>query len=177
VFEDPVVAGVGLNSVHNLAAEGALDPSAGILEQRRFVKFVPNMCKPLVTRVPLEWTSGFHGCSARYRVDPELLQVHLKFFDATRAVENQRVRHRQYREGRGGPRSTWRLSVHKAEREMREWMSPSQPVEPLETTTLPLEVVRTVGPEGPFVSVGGNQRTSMRDGRFLQLPESIRHQF
>lgn len=178
-LREPVVAGVGLNLVHNLAAEPAFDPAAAVLAQRRFVKFVPNMCKPLITTVPVEWSGGFHGCSAEYRVDPELLQVHVKFLDFDRAVDNQRVRHRQYTtEGRGGPRSTWRFSADEIEQKAREWMTPSVPPVPLDTRQLPLDdVVRNVRDGTFWASVGGTQQQSMRRGRFLELPESLRDAF
>lgn len=58
----PVISAVGLNILHVPDIEGALDFNRNILHQRRFVRFAFAMCKPILTKVPINWTPGFHSC-------------------------------------------------------------------------------------------------------------------
>jgi hypothetical protein len=62
-MQSPTATAIGLNIVHNLAVEGALDDSLPILRQRRHAQFVTPMCKTLITQKPIRWSAGFHGCS------------------------------------------------------------------------------------------------------------------
>jgi hypothetical protein len=72
---------VGLNVIHIVDSEPSLDLAAPILEQRSFVRFVMPMCKTLVSRIPLQWGSGFHTASVPPRIDPKLYLFHLKYID------------------------------------------------------------------------------------------------
>ncbi len=108
----PVMAALGLNVVHAPDVEPALDPDRPLLSQRRFVKFAPNMCKPLAKRVPASWTQAFHGIRSPYEVDRELWLLHLKFHDieALRTVAGQR-QELFLRSGRGDKASTWPVAA------------------------------------------------------------------
>ena len=46
-----VLGVVALNLVH-APSEGPLDPARPLLEQRRYAKFLPLMCKPAIKRIP-----------------------------------------------------------------------------------------------------------------------------
>jgi hypothetical protein len=75
------IAPVGLNVQHILSHEGPLDLSKPILEQRRFCMFAGSMCKPLISKVPLVWATGFHACNKPVTIDPNLFMFHLKRMD------------------------------------------------------------------------------------------------
>jgi hypothetical protein len=74
-------APVGLNLHHIMSLEPALNLALPILSQRRFATFTAAACKPLITRVPLTWGTGFHACDRPVRLDPNLFLVHLKSMD------------------------------------------------------------------------------------------------
>lgn len=90
----PAVLGVmGLNLVHLPQVETSpLDLSRPILEQRRFAKFTPLMCKPSVKRVAAGWALASHGIRAAYAVEPELFMIHLKFADRDRLASVAAIR-------------------------------------------------------------------------------------
>ena len=90
----PEVVGVtGLNLVHVPSAEPEpLDLGRPLLEQRRFAKFTPLMCKPSIKRVNAGWGVASHGINAPYVIDPELFMLHLKFADRSRLAEVAAIR-------------------------------------------------------------------------------------
>lgn len=106
-----VVAPVALNVLHLPTQEGPLRPDLPVLDQRRFAKFAPLMCKPAIKRIPAKWKFGSHGIKAPYAVDPELYMLHLKFADreALRAVAAHRQALVQL-DGRG-KKSSWRTDI------------------------------------------------------------------
>jgi FkbM family methyltransferase len=77
----PVITAVGLDVVHVPEVEPPLDLSRPILEQRSFAQFNSFYCKPLVTRAPVRWAAGFHGCQMPPAIDPDLYLLHLKRMD------------------------------------------------------------------------------------------------
>jgi hypothetical protein len=85
------VAPVGLNVQHILSKEEPLDLARPILQQRRFVRFTSSMCKPLVTRIPIVWASGFHACDKPIRIDSDLFLMHLKTMDRDIALRRQKI--------------------------------------------------------------------------------------
>ncbi|HZJ06170.1 MAG TPA: glycosyltransferase family 2 protein [Nocardioidaceae bacterium] len=104
----PVIAPLALEVMHNARLEPVLDPSRPLLEQRRFVKFAPGMCKPLVKRTPDAWQGAFHAIHAPFEIDPGLWMLHLKYCDETvlqKVAEHRRRVHEV--EGRGSPGSFW----------------------------------------------------------------------
>lgn len=74
---DDFIAPAGVHVLHDFETEPALDPSAPILAQRRFVEFGSGMCKPMIGRVPLAWDVGFHGSDQRPAYRPDLIHFHL----------------------------------------------------------------------------------------------------
>jgi hypothetical protein len=74
------VTAIGLNVTHVPSTDPPLDPAVHILEQRRWARFVFPMCKPLITRVPIDWTPGFHSSDQPTNFD-RLFLFHLHNFD------------------------------------------------------------------------------------------------
>lgn len=60
-MKSPAATAIGLNVVHDLSAEGAIDVGRPILSQRSKVQFVSPMCKTLVVRDRPSWSGGFHA--------------------------------------------------------------------------------------------------------------------
>lgn len=84
-------APVGLNLHHIVSLEPKLDLALPILHQRRFARFTAAACKPLVTRVPLIWATGFHASDRPVRIDPNLFLVHLKAMDYEIGLQRQKL--------------------------------------------------------------------------------------
>jgi hypothetical protein len=103
----PEVLGVTALDLVHAPGEPALDLTAPILEQRRYAKFAPVMCKPAVKRVPVPWERGSHGIAMPFAVDPELFMIHLKFADRDRLAAVARRRHEAHLVDNRAPRSPW----------------------------------------------------------------------
>lgn len=85
---EPEAFGVmGLNVVHHLGTEPALDLARPLLEQRRVVKLVPLMCKPALKRTPAPWRASSHGIEAPFAIEPDLYMFHFKFADLDHLAE------------------------------------------------------------------------------------------
>jgi hypothetical protein len=86
-----VIAPTGLNVHHLRGIEGALDPSAPVLGQRRYVRFASGACKASIARVPLRWDTGYHWCDyvPDYRTD--LYQFHLRRMDIDLSLKRLRI--------------------------------------------------------------------------------------
>ena len=82
---------VGLNIVHMLNREQPLDVRKPILHQRRFARFLSASCKPCVSRVPMNWSPGFHGSDKPPKIDPALYSFHTKWMDYSLAMQRQKV--------------------------------------------------------------------------------------
>ena len=82
---------VGLNIVHMLNLEEPLDVRRPILQQRRFAKFLSATCKPCVSRVPMNWSPGFHYSDKPPKIDPALFLFHTKWMDYNLAMQRQKV--------------------------------------------------------------------------------------
>lgn len=82
---------VGLNIVHMLNLEEPLDLGKPILEQRRFAKFLSATCKPCVSRVPMNWTPGFHCSDKPPQIDPALFLFHTKWMDYSLSMQRHKV--------------------------------------------------------------------------------------
>lgn len=85
------VSCVGLNIVHVITLEDPLDLSKPILPQRRYALFGSAACKPLVTRVPLNWAPGFHCSDRRPQIDPALFNFHTKMMDYNLSLQRHRI--------------------------------------------------------------------------------------
>lgn len=86
----PTLRAIGCDIVQVTGTEGPLDPTRPVLAQRGFARFNPRYCKPLISRVPLDWRPGFHHCPQPAAIDPDLYLLHLKYadvalFEATQA--------------------------------------------------------------------------------------------
>lgn len=123
-----VVAPMALEVMHNARIEPPLDPDQPLLGQRRFVKFSPGMCKPLVKRVGTPWRYAFHGIHEQFEIDTDLWMFHLKYADQDvleDVAENRRKLHEQ--EGRGHPRSFWPMGAARLKDLLSSWTDTDQP--------------------------------------------------
>ena len=84
------MAGIGLNLTQIISLEPALDLNRPILQQRKFAWFSSGMCKPLITRIPIVWETGFHFCNQPVRIDPSLFIFHLKAIDYEIGLKKQK---------------------------------------------------------------------------------------
>jgi hypothetical protein len=168
--DQSVLAGVGLNVIHDAANEPPIDPAAPILKQRSLVKFVPVMCKPSIKREPLEWLAGFHGIRSRFSIDPDLLLLHMKYHDEQHLRRVAELRHHTFvTHERGGQSSAWTHEADALVSRMRRWVD-GDPVGTLDTQRLSLPVPQPARGEG-FFRVAGNQLSAMEDNELLQLPQ------
>jgi hypothetical protein len=77
----PTVSCNGFEVVHNHPLEPSIDWVRPLLRQRAIWVPRPDFCKPLVSRVPLQWEFGFHSCEPFAPWDPTLTLVHLRRID------------------------------------------------------------------------------------------------
>jgi len=175
--EQEVVAPVAVNVVHDPRVEPSLDPSLPVLAQRRFVNFQPQMCKPLVKRIPAPWLAALHGIKAPYRIDPRLWMLHLKFYDMEalqRVSEQRRIAHK--RDGKGSRQSAWPLGYDKISGRLRSWLAASgdgQTIPDFDPSALDLAAVVHERDDGFYRSVG-QWSSAMADNPVRQLPQRFR---
>ena len=163
-----VLAPVGLNMLHDAREEPPIDPARPILGQRSLVKFVPNMCKPVLKREPWEWSAGTHGIRSEFRVDHGLLLLHLKYYDEGHVRRSADLRTAAFASGRGSPASAWPLGGDELVDRLRSWVDGKPPAE-LDVSLLDLPVPRHVE-KGDFFRVDGNQMQAMEGNDVLRLP-------
>jgi len=92
-FDDPFIASVGFEVLHDPTTEPAFDPDRGVMEQRGtwFASSAYN--KPVLGTEPLEWISGFHGLAdARFNMDPNLYLIHLHRLDYAQCKRRHHLR-------------------------------------------------------------------------------------
>lgn len=173
----PVIAPLALELMHNARVEPPFDPSRPVLEQRRFVKFAPAMCKPLLKRVPAAWEPAFHAIHAPFDVDPDLFMLHLKYYDelALEKVADQRYRIRET-EGRGSPHSFWSKKPEKLKHMLREWTNAEEA--PADVPVLDVDELGYKGligkrDDGTW-KARGRQVRSLDETPLRQLPERFR---
>ena len=175
--EQEVVAPVAVNVVHNPQVEQPLDPALPVLAQRHFVNFQPQMCKPMLKRIPAPWLAAVHGIKAPYRIDPKLWMLHLKFYDmaALRRVSEQR-RLAHTRDGKGSRQSAWPLGYDKINARLASWLATvgeGEAIPDFDPAELNLaKVVRKLD-DGYFRSAG-RWVSAMDDNPVRQLPERFR---
>ena len=117
-----IVAPLALEVMHSRKLEPALDPTRPLLEQRRFVKYSPGMCKPLLKRSAERWEPAFHAIHAPFEVDTALWMLHLKYSDLTlleKVAEQRRRIHEE--EGRGHSKSFWPMGAKALKRNLSSW--------------------------------------------------------
>lgn len=170
-----VVAPLAVNVLHAPDLEPRLDPARPVLEQRRFVKFAANMCKPMLKRTTADWTVGCHGIQAPYEIDPDLLLFHLKYFDVDHLRDVSRRRHEVHRrEGKGGWKSTWSLEADDIVGRLAEWTADAgDDVPVLRPPRVRYQRVVREEKDGIWRS-RGPQLASMARYRLRQVPERFR---
>lgn len=118
----PVVAPLALEVLHHQRQEPDLDPSRTLLSQRQFVKYSPGMCKPVVKRVPRDWSNAFHRINREFTVDRDLWMFHLKYADAaTMATVAEHRRRVHEEENRGHRDSFWPLGPERLTQKLAGW--------------------------------------------------------
>lgn len=85
------IAPIGLNVTHVISMEAPLNLAWPILRQRRFARFSASMCKPLITRVPIVWGTGFHASDKPIKIDPNLYNLHLRHMDYNIGIQKQKL--------------------------------------------------------------------------------------
>jgi Glycosyl transferase family 2 len=80
VSKKDVVTAIGFNVAHT-KDELPIDPTAGILEQRKWMYFTAPMCKPACTRRPFVWNAGFHRAQDVEPKFDDLYIFHLRYLD------------------------------------------------------------------------------------------------
>jgi hypothetical protein len=83
----PYVSPAGLNVLHRVDAEPPLDFAQPLFAQRHYAQFNPFYCKPLIARIPMEWSPGFHASQYGPHYDANLLLFHLRAMDFALARE------------------------------------------------------------------------------------------
>lgn len=170
-----VVAPVALNVLHNPRYEPDLDANKPVMAQRRFVKFAPSLCKPLITRSPSEWLAGLHGIRAPFEVDRELFMLHLKFSDlATMRAVSQQRQDLFDKEGRGSPGSSWPLGPDELTSRLLSWVNSSGPVvKDFDPGELDLRYLVHRTSDGSY-RTQGSQLRAMKQNPLRQLPDRFR---
>lgn len=172
-----VIAPVAVNLLHHPRVEPDLDPTQPLLTQRRFVKFAPVMCKPLVTRVPAQWTAGFHGIEAPFVPDPVLWMVHTKYYDvAAVRVEAERRHVLHDTEDRGGDVSAWGLDSDALISRLLTWVESADAgsVPDFDPRELDLSRIVKRRDDVTFRTIGSQLR-AMDDQPLRKLPQRFRH--
>ena len=82
---------VGINVIHIVDIEPAIDFTKPLLSQRRYGQFQSSLCKPLVTRTALTWEPGFHTCNQPPNIDASLYLFHIKQIDRDEALRRHHL--------------------------------------------------------------------------------------
>ncbi len=91
-----VTTAFGMNVVHRLGQESELVATNLVSRQRAWAMPVASMCKPCLTRRPIDWAPGFHSADAAVAFD-DLFLMHLAYVDIDLARRRQRKRQMQAR--------------------------------------------------------------------------------
>jgi hypothetical protein len=163
-----VMAGLGLDLLHDPDHEPPIDPSRRVLTQRSLVKVEPGMSKPSIKRIPEPWLAGGHGIRAEFGVDPDLLLIHLKYYDAghlRRVAERRHAAH--VVDGRGSRASAWVLDGDALDSRLRSWVAES--AMELDTRSLALPEPEWVSEKESYRMFGGLE--TLDTGDLLRLPK------
>jgi hypothetical protein len=172
-----LLAPVAVNVLHNHHVEPDLDPTQPLLSQRRFVKFAPEMCKPLVKRAPIWWMPGFHGAQAPFEVDRELLMVHLKYYDVPSMRRVAERRHEWHtNEQRGSAHSAWSTPADELVAELTSWVETATPDAVPEFDLHEPDVGKVVEPtEQGGMRAKRRPRNPMRANPLRVVPKRFQH--
>lgn len=169
--ETDVIAPLAVELVHHTGIEPALDLSQPILEQRRFVKYSPALCKPLVKRVNSRWSGAFHANASAFAVDPALWMFHLKFADERLLRQTARRREEIHRaEGRGHPRSFWSMTDDEVARRLERWTHGVNDPNELDSADLDLSSLVQRDNDG-YWQATANQVASLEETPLRRVPE------
>ena len=174
--DNDILAPLALNVLHDPVSEPPLDPSRPVLSQRSRVKFAPGMCKPMVKRVPADWRYAFHGIRSSFTIDPELLMLHLKYYDvdALQKVAKQR-RETHENQGRGHPESAWPLGPDELSSRLRVWVDhpDGQEIPEFDPAEVASDNIVTDYGKGFFRTTGA-QLEAMEENPLRRLPARFR---
>jgi hypothetical protein len=174
---DDVIAPVAVNVLHDERSEPPLEPARPVLQQRSLVKFAPNMCKPSIKRVDAEWSPGFHGINARFRIRPDLLMLHLKYADAEQLRRSAAVRHALFKDSeRGSKASAWSRETNELTTLLRSWTRTAGTSPPLEFDPYDLDAAKLVRRQGhtrQFRAIG-SQLNAMSKQPLRTVPDRYR---
>jgi hypothetical protein len=174
---DDIIAPLAIEVLHNDRVEPPLDPGRPLLEQRRFVKWAPAMCKPLVKRVPTAWEFAFHGIREPFEIDRDLWMLHVKYADVTMLAEVAEHRRRWHEvEGRGHPQSFWPIGAEELTKRLRSWTEAadatgSAPV--FDPDEVDLEKLVRLEEKGYYRAAGG-QISALDTNPLREVPERLR---
>lgn len=174
--DQQVIGAMNLNVVHDAEHEAPLDPERPVLEQRRWAKFVPLMCKPSIKRIPAPWVAGSHGTTVAFDIDPDLYMFHLKFAerDHLRATGDHR---KALADSQGRAAETsWQFAGDDLAALLDEVIGATAPdaVEEFKPRKRALrKIVRETG-NGVFRSHGRRQVNAMRGQPMVAIPERFR---
>lgn len=174
----PVIAPLALEVMHNARVEPALDPTRPVLQQRRFVKFSPGMCKPLLKRTSDAWQPAFHAIHAPFEIDRDLWMLHLKYSDETvlQKVAEHRSRIHEV-EGRGSPGSFWSKSSEELRSLLSSWTDVDQDSVPeFDPAELDLRDLIKQQSDGSWKSAA-KQVTGLETSPLCELPKRFHSAF
>lgn len=166
---------LGLNVVHDVGREAALDESLPILGQRQLAKFLPRMCKPSLKWEPVSWARASHGLEARFEIDPELYMFHMKFADRDRLAVSAADRHRiSTTEGRSRG-SSWALTGEDMVSLLTDITSDVDrdgiPTFEVPSPERRAAIVKEEADSGTWKASGEKQEVAMRKRRLVRIPE------
>ncbi|MEJ7707574.1 MAG: glycosyltransferase family 2 protein, partial [Nocardioidaceae bacterium] len=168
------IAPLALNVLHNARLEPPLDLTRPVLSQRRFVKFAPNMCRPVIKRIPADWRR--HGIKAPFEIDRDLWLMHLKYYDTaalTTVAERRHVLHQQ--DGRGSSGSGWALRPDELASRLLSWVVIPDGDDVPEFDPREPDITNIVQPGGGgLFRSEGQQLAAMEESPLRQLPERFR---
>jgi len=174
---DPdLIAPLGINVLHNPAVEPELNDTEPILRQRTFVKFAPGMCKPLIKRASVNWATAFHGANVPFTIDPDLLLIHLKYYDLPSMGEVASHRHQVHlADERGNKLSAWALDADELSNRVLRWVTvpDGQQVADLDPATVDLSEVVQLRKKGIYKAFAPHLE-EMDKNPLLRLPDRYR---
>ena len=111
----------GYDVIHDPSVENDLDFSEPILKQRRFWRWSESESKPLLSRVPLEWSVGFHRShNIQLPFERGLVNVHLHRVDKKTALRRHEERAR-IKWSRLAIENQWGLYAKSVGEEFERW--------------------------------------------------------
>jgi hypothetical protein len=169
------IAPLALNVLHNPHQEPPLDSTQPLLRQRRFVKFAPGMCKPLLKRIPAEWRRAFHAIGTPFEIDRDLLMLHMKYCDVDSLKRVSEHRLGWHQEGRGHPHSAWALEPSALISRLLSWVQTPDEGDIAEFDASEVDLAEVIHPKSKgFFRSHGPQLTAMETNPLRQLPKRFR---